>query len=98
MESEAATIQAIYRYPVKGLSPQTLRRARLMVGQTIPADRLYAIENGPTGFDPGALVAQLRPEPSRNGDLFPHLYAALDPGLALEVTPLIWRDGSPVLP
>jgi uncharacterized protein YcbX len=54
MESETATIQAIYRYPVKGLSPQTLQRTQLAAGQTIPADRLYAIENGPTGFDPAA--------------------------------------------
>lgn len=56
MESETATVRAIYRYPVKGLSAQTLQRARLTVGQTIPADRLYAIENGPTGFDPAAPV------------------------------------------
>jgi uncharacterized protein YcbX len=47
-----ATIQSIYRYPVKGLSPQALPRAGLTVGGTLPADRLYAIENGPTGFDP----------------------------------------------
>lgn len=49
-----ALIQAIYRYPVKGLSPQALARAPLAVGQTLPADRLYAIENGPSGFDPAA--------------------------------------------
>jgi uncharacterized protein YcbX len=48
----AATIQSIYRYPVKGLSPQKLDRASLTAGGTLPADRLYAIENGPTGFDP----------------------------------------------
>jgi uncharacterized protein YcbX len=54
MESETAIIRAIYRYPVKGLSPQALEMAQLTAGQTIPADRLYAIENGPTGFDPGA--------------------------------------------
>jgi hypothetical protein len=54
MESEAATIRAIYRYPVKGLSPQSLKRTPLRAGQTIPADRLYAIENGPTGFDPAS--------------------------------------------
>lgn len=47
-----ATVQALYRYPVKGLSPQPLDRARLSVGQTVAGDRLYAIENGPTGFDP----------------------------------------------
>lgn len=48
----AARIQAIYRYPVKGLSPQALTRTILKAGQTLPADRLYAIENGPSGFDP----------------------------------------------
>jgi len=31
-----------------------MQRSRLAVGQTIPADRLYAIENGPSGFDPAA--------------------------------------------
>jgi len=45
-------IDAIYRYPVKGLSPQKLERTALSPGQTVPADRLYAIENGPSGFDP----------------------------------------------
>jgi uncharacterized protein YcbX len=54
MTAEAATIEAIYRYPVKGLSPQPLARVELGPGQTLPADRAYAIENGPTGFDPAA--------------------------------------------
>ncbi len=31
-----------------------MERSHLSVGQTIPADRLYAIENGPCGFDPAA--------------------------------------------
>src|SRR5205807_8440580 len=48
----AAKIQSIYRYPVKGLSPEPMRRARLAVGETLPGDRLYAIENGPSRFDP----------------------------------------------
>jgi hypothetical protein len=46
-----ARIDAIYRYPVKGLSPQQLASTYLAVGATLPADRLYAIENGPSGFD-----------------------------------------------
>jgi hypothetical protein len=54
MAAETARISAIYRYPVKGLSPEALERARLGVGATLPADRLYAIENGPSGFDPAA--------------------------------------------
>jgi uncharacterized protein YcbX len=44
-------LQSIFRYPVKGLSPEPLARTRLAEGQTVPADRLYAIENGPSGFD-----------------------------------------------
>jgi uncharacterized protein YcbX len=54
MPSPAARIDAIYRYPVKGLSPQKLERTTLAPGRTVTADRLYAIENGPTGFDPAA--------------------------------------------
>jgi uncharacterized protein len=49
-----AIIQSIYRYPVKGLSPEALPRADLAVGKTIVGDRMYAIENGPSGFDPAA--------------------------------------------
>src|SRR5882757_6563898 len=54
--SASATIQSIYRYPVKGLSPESLDGVRLEVGQTLPADRMYAIENGPSGFDPAAPI------------------------------------------
>jgi hypothetical protein len=47
-----AAVQAIYRYPVKGLSPEPMPRTRLAAGETVPGDRLYAIENGPSPFDP----------------------------------------------
>ncbi len=56
MTNQPARIDAIYRYPVKGLSPQRLERVTLSAGATLPADRLYAIENGPSGFDPAAPV------------------------------------------
>ncbi len=49
-----AQIASLYRYPVKGLSPEPLPSVRLEPGQTFPADRRYAIENGPSGFDPAA--------------------------------------------
>jgi uncharacterized protein len=49
---QPAQIASIYRYPVKGLTPEPLPRVALSVGQTLPADRRYAIENGPSGFDP----------------------------------------------
>ncbi len=49
-----ARIAGIYRYPVKGLTPERLGRAELKPGQTLLADRRYAIENGASGFDPAA--------------------------------------------
>jgi MOSC domain-containing protein len=52
--SPTAEIAGLYRYPVKGLSPEPLPSVPLQVGQTLPADRRYAIENGPSGFDPEA--------------------------------------------
>jgi uncharacterized protein len=53
-----ATIRNLYRYPVKGLSPEPLARAELGAGRYFPGDRLYAVENGPAGFDPGAPAHQ----------------------------------------
>ena len=50
--SQPARIASLYRYPVKGLTPEPLPHVALHVGQTFPADRRYAIENGPSGFDP----------------------------------------------
>jgi len=47
-----ARIDAIYRYPVKGLTPERMPRATLSAGATLPLDRAYAIENGPSKFDP----------------------------------------------
>lgn len=47
-------ITSLYRYPVKGLSAEPLDHVALDIGQTFPADRRYAIENGPSGFDPKA--------------------------------------------
>jgi uncharacterized protein YcbX len=49
---QPAQIAGIYRYPVKGLTPEPLPSVALAAGQTLPADRRYAIENGPSGFDP----------------------------------------------
>lgn len=54
MPHVTARIAALYRYPVKGLTPEPLDRVRLDPGETFPNDRAYAIENGPSGFDPAA--------------------------------------------
>jgi uncharacterized protein YcbX len=51
-------LRALYRYPVKGLSPEALDQLVLQSGQYFPGDRLYAIENGPSGFDPATPVHQ----------------------------------------
>lgn len=44
-------LTTLHRYPVKGLSPEPLERADLETGGYFPGDRLYAIENGPSGFE-----------------------------------------------
>ena len=47
-------IASLYRYPVKGLSPEPLQSVELKSGETLPFDRAYAIENGPGRFDANA--------------------------------------------
>jgi len=47
-----ARIAALYRYPIKGFSPEPLEAAQIGKGETIPFDRAFAIENGASGFDP----------------------------------------------
>jgi uncharacterized protein YcbX len=49
-----ASVASLYRYPVKGLTPERLAEVALSPGQPLPSDRRYAIENGPSGFDPAA--------------------------------------------
>lgn len=51
-------IAALYHYPVKGLSPQPLSGANLETDGYFPDDRLFAIENGPSGFEAEAPVLQ----------------------------------------
>jgi uncharacterized protein len=49
-----AEIISLYRYPVKGLSPEPLESAALKADSHFPGDRMFAVENGPSGFDPRA--------------------------------------------
>ncbi|MBF9232765.1 MOSC domain-containing protein [Microvirga alba] len=51
-------IAALHRYPVKSLSPEPLSSAELKAGHHFPGDRVFAIENGPSGFDPENPVHQ----------------------------------------
>lgn len=50
----SAHIAAIYRHPVKGFTPERLNHADLAPDQGFPFDRLWAVENGPSGYDPAA--------------------------------------------
>jgi uncharacterized protein len=54
MPSPEAHLAALYRYPVKGLTPERLESVQLEPGETLPFDRAYAIENGPGRFDANA--------------------------------------------
>lgn len=54
MSVPAGRVFALYRYPIKGFTPQRIERARLEAGAHFPGDRLYAVECGPSGFDPAA--------------------------------------------
>lgn len=47
-------VATLWRYPVKGFSPESLDAVDLAVGETMPFDRAWAVENGPSGFDPAA--------------------------------------------
>ena len=45
------TITALYRYPVKGLSPEPLLSVALQAGHGFPRDRQWAVTNGRWAFD-----------------------------------------------
>ncbi|MDB5428955.1 MAG: hypothetical protein JWP35_71 [Caulobacter sp.] len=49
-----ARVTALYRHPLKGFTPEPLAHAALTAGGPFPFDRLYAVEDGPSGFDPDA--------------------------------------------
>ena len=54
-------VAGIFRHPVKGFTPEPLREVELAPGQGFPHDRIYAVENGPSGFDPASIdISTLR--------------------------------------
>jgi uncharacterized protein len=48
----SGTIQGIWRHPIKGFTPEALTRVTLDPAQGLAFDRAWAVENGPSGFDP----------------------------------------------
>lgn len=53
------TVQSLFRYPVKGLSPEPLNGVQLHTGRGFPLDRNYALTNGGWQFEP----AHYQPRP-----------------------------------
>lgn len=49
-------VAAIFRHLVKGFTPEAMGHADLAPGEGFPHDRSYAVENGPSGYDPDAPV------------------------------------------
>ena len=49
-----ARIAALFRHPIKGFTPEKVKLAQLVAGGPFPGDRLYALEDGPSGFDAAA--------------------------------------------
>jgi uncharacterized protein YcbX len=49
-----AAIAALFRHPIKGFTPENLNHVWLTPGGAFPGDRLFAVEDGPSGFDPAA--------------------------------------------
>ncbi len=45
-------VARLYRYPVKGLSPETLDVVELLAGGGVPGDRRLALAHGETAIDP----------------------------------------------
>lgn len=47
-------VAAIFRHPVKGFTPESLPHVDLAPDHGVAFDRVWAVENGPSGFDPAA--------------------------------------------
>ncbi len=48
------TVDALARHPLKGFTPELLERVVLRADEGFPFDRVFAVEDGPSGFDPDA--------------------------------------------
>ena len=49
-----STIINLYRYPIKGMSPEILQAVSLQTGEGIAFDRWFALAHGTTAFNPDA--------------------------------------------
>lgn len=49
--SAPGIVSALWRHPVKGFTPEPLDAVDLPTGGWFPGDRMFAVEDGPSGFD-----------------------------------------------
>lgn len=54
LPSATGTVTALWRHPIKGFTPEPLETVTLPTGGWFPGDRMFAVENGPSGFDRAA--------------------------------------------
>jgi hypothetical protein len=54
ISSVAGVVTALWRHPVKGFTPEPLDSVELPTGGWFPGDRMFAVEDGPSGFDRAA--------------------------------------------
>ncbi|WP_018998275.1 MOSC domain-containing protein [Hirschia maritima] len=54
MTNDKAKITSLWRHPIKGFSPERLEATYLEAGKHFPNDRMFAVEDGPSGFAPDA--------------------------------------------
>ena len=78
----SAIIAKLFRYPVKGLSPQRLDRVDLSVGDGMPGDRRYALARSGVVIDPTAPTWM----PKRNFLMLQQAHSTGDVALIKDVT------------
>ena len=47
-------VAAIFRHPIKGFTPEALKQIALVPNEGLAMDRVWAVENGPSGYNPEA--------------------------------------------
>jgi len=50
----SGVVEMLTRHPVKGFTPEQVQSVTLAPGSGFPWDRSFAVEDGPSGFDPNA--------------------------------------------
>jgi len=90
------TIDSLYRYPVKGLTPEHLDRVALEAGRAFPADRLFALAKPTGAYDAANFVPLSKREyfVLLNTDRLAGLAASYDPASR---TMRVTVQGHPVL-